>query len=68
MALIYPPQPIDPTTGRPIGNHGEAIDALTFALEHIEDDLDAMDFLRGWMEGDISSSYNFYPWLKQQER
>lgn len=59
-------QRIDQRTGRPFGDHGSAIDAINWALDH-EDDLYNMEaFLTGWREGDLSEWPEYYQWLAQR--
>ena len=60
----------DPTTGRPFGDHGTGSDAIEFALEHIDDFGDAIEFLRSWFEGGAKEDGwdDFYDWLKETGR
>lgn len=57
--------PTDPRTGRPVGDHGTAVQAIEYALEQVGD-CEAVDFLRAWREGDLDEWPEFYPWLKGQ--
>ncbi|MEQ1950962.1 hypothetical protein ABMA59_06045 [Mesorhizobium sp. CN2-181] len=56
---------IDPRTGRPIGDHGTAIQAINYALDVERDDREA--FLRCWREGDLEEWPEFYAWLAKQD-
>jgi hypothetical protein len=59
--------PIDLCTGRPIGDHGTATQAIDYAIDH-EGSAFADAFLRAWREGDLDEWPDFYAWLKQKER
>lgn len=60
---------VDPRTGRPLGDHGTANDAIEFALEHTDGDLANMEaFLRDWREGAVFHEWpEFYSWLRRRE-
>lgn len=58
-------EPIDPRTGRPLGDHGTAIQAIEFAT--INACFEAYEFLKCWMEGDLDYFPEFYEWLKKKE-
>jgi len=49
------------------GDHGSALDAIDYALDH-EPDGDAATFLRRWREGDLSEWPEFYEWLAKREQ
>jgi hypothetical protein len=59
---------IDERTGRPIGDHGSAIDAIDFALHGIvpvPDGPGALDFLRDWRSGDAADEWpGYFTWLE----
>jgi hypothetical protein len=55
---------IDPRTGRPIGDHGTASQAIAFALNVGSE---AEDFLRAWRDGSLEEFPEFYEWLKSPE-
>ena len=57
---------IDPRTGRAIGDHGTANQAIEFAIDWSVCD-DATTFLRSWQQGDLDEWPEFYRWLKVQE-
>lgn len=59
----------DPRTGRPLGDHGTAVQAIDFALEHCNEwgPGEGEDFLRHWREGSLDEWPEFYEWLKEQE-
>lgn len=59
------PGEIDPSTGRPFGDHGEAQDAIDFVLDELRDFTDT--FLRCWREGDLREWPEFYLWLDARE-
>ena len=57
---------LDPRTGRPLGDHGTAVQAINFALDWQfcqQPDV----FLRGWREGSLDEWPEFYDWLRAQE-
>lgn len=57
---------IDARTGRPFGDHGQAIDAMNYALDVIEDWAEMVDFLYAWREGAAFEDWpEFYDWLKE---
>jgi hypothetical protein len=57
----------NPRTGRPIGDHGTANDAIEYVLEsHVDLGCPAEDFLRCWRVGDLDEWPEFYKWLKQK--
>lgn len=55
---------LDPRTGRPIGDHGTAMQAIDFALDHLSVERDT--FLKCWREGDLDEWPEFYEWLFRQ--
>lgn len=60
---------IDPHTGRPLGDHGTAQDAIDYvlgsgALYHEVADV----FLTAWREGNLGEWPEFYAWLKAKGR
>ena len=55
--------PIDSRTGRPIGDHGTAEQAIAFALDAHSDTLQTYEFLEAWRDGDLDEWPEFYPWL-----
>jgi len=59
---------IDPHTGRPLGDHGTAGQAIEFALDKTDYYHEMDDFLRAWREGDLGEWPEFYEWLAEQER
>lgn len=59
---------LDPKSGRPWGDHGEAVQAIRWALDHNpEGDCMAADFLRDWESGDLEQWPEFYAWLSAQD-
>lgn len=58
--------PINPVTGRPLGDHGYAMDALNFVLDvHEPDPGNQIEFLKAWRLGDVADEWpEFYEWLK----
>ncbi len=60
----------DPRTGRPLGDHGTAAQAIEYALEVIprSDCPEPDTFLRAWREGDLEEWPEFYDWLRTQEK
>jgi len=53
---------MDPRTGRPLGDHGTASEAIDFALDYnlcTEPDT----FLRSWRMGSLDEWPEFYEWL-----
>jgi len=64
--LTTPPV-VDPSTGRPVGDHGSHENAMIFALDVIDDSWERDAFLRAWREGDLGEWPEFYPWLKARE-
>lgn len=58
--------PIDPRTGRPLGDHGTALQAISFALDTSQG-LECEDFLRAWREGDLDEWPDFYEYLRNDE-
>lgn len=56
---------IDPFTGRPFGDHGTSLQAITFALD-VDTSGEALTFLRSWREGDLEEWPEFYEWLEAQ--
>lgn len=58
---------IDTRTGRPVGDHGTALQAVNFALDH-EDSGDTNTFLRCWREGDLAEWPEFYEWLAEDDK
>jgi len=57
---------IGPSTGREFGDHGTGSDAIEYALFHIEDDDEKIDFLTEWMVGGAQDEWpEFYKWLKK---
>ncbi|UXO93960.1 hypothetical protein Pan3_38 [Pseudanabaena phage Pan3] len=61
---------IDPRTGRPLGDHGTAQQAIDWALDVLgETDFGVPEyFLSDWREGAAFEEYpEFYDWLREQE-
>lgn len=58
---------IDPHTRRPFGDHGDANDAIEWALDHAPA-FDEVSFLRCWREGNLGEWPEFYAWLKENGR
>lgn len=60
---------IDERTGRPIGDHGIASQAIDYALDVVmNEDCDCSGFLRAWREGSAMDEWpEFYTWLAAQE-
>ena len=58
---------IDPTTGRPYGDHGTADDAVAFILNYRGGDIEAESFLRYWDVGDLRAWPEYYSWLAARE-
>lgn len=58
--------PLDPRTGRAIGDHGTALQAIDFATEYyLCPEPDA--FLKSWKEGSLDEWPEFYEWLKNTD-
>lgn len=59
----------DPRTGRPLGDHGTANDAVEFILNspQIMAPDEGTEFLRAWREGDLDEWPEFYEWLAERE-
>lgn len=58
---------IDPRTGRPVGDHGTAAQAIEWALDQNDDYAGVDCFLRAWREGDLGEWPEFYEWLTRVE-
>jgi len=59
---------IDSRTGRKLGDHGEALHAINYSLDHIDDFYEADSFLKDWREGAAFENWpEYYTWLKEQE-
>lgn len=58
---------IDATTGRWIGDHSTAQQAIDFALDAHDDTLETYEFLKAWREGDLDEWPEFYAWLAKAE-
>lgn len=56
----------DPRTGRPLGDHGTANQAINYVLSRADLGCPAKDFLKCWREGDLDEWPEFYVWLKEQ--
>lgn len=65
-AATVDPERFDPRTGRPMGDHGTALDAINFALDTSQG-LECEDFLRAWREGDLEEWPDFYEWFAARE-
>lgn len=65
-----PEPPRDSRTGRSIGDHGSAHDAITFAIDiHEPDPGNQVEFLRAWQQGSAFEEWpEFYEWLADRER
>lgn len=61
--------PLDPRTGRPLGDHGTANDAIDFVLDGGTEIAPGEEttFLAAWREGDLEEWPEFYPWLAKRE-
>lgn len=60
---------IDPRTGRPLGDHGTANDAIDYALDGGgEAWTQTVEFLTAWRDGDLSEWPEYYRWLRDQGR
>jgi hypothetical protein len=60
-----------PRTGRPLGDHGTAMQAINYAADVIGygDPHDALAFLNAWREGDAAAEWpEFYDWLRRQDK
>ncbi len=57
---------INRNTGRPYGDHGTAEQAIEYAMNHADGEIDA--FLRCWQQGALDEWPEFYTWLEGQER
>lgn len=55
----------DPRTGRAVGNHGTAVQAIDYALGQTAGDVET--FLRAWREGSLEEWPEFYAWLAASE-
>ena len=58
---------IDPRTGRPLGDHGTASQAIEFLLYHRQAPGEETEFLKAWQEGDLADWPEFYEWLARLE-
>ncbi len=59
---------IDPNTGRPLGDHGKASDAIDYALDVLDFIDDPIQFLIDWRDGSAVEEWpEFYDWLKDME-
>lgn len=58
---------IDKRTGRPIGDHGTAIQAIEYATEQYAVMGQEREFLKCWLEGNLDDWPEFYGWLKKKE-
>lgn len=58
--------PIDPRTGRAVGDHGTAQDAIDFCLAHCRT-MEPEVFLRAWREGCMDEWPEYYVWLAKRE-
>lgn len=61
--------PIDPRTGRPLGDHGTAEQAIEFALLYYDRDMlgQEREFLKAWQDGSLDEWPLFYEWLAKRE-
>lgn len=60
---------IDPRTGRPLGDHGTALQAINWALHHAGSDLGELHaFLTNWLEGNLDQWPEYYAWLANGAR
>lgn len=59
---------LDPRTGRPLGDHGTAVQAVAYALDVEQNTGDAVVFLEHWREGNLDEWPEFYDWLKREEQ
>lgn len=60
---------IDPNTGRIVGDHGTAEDALEFILEGGHAPGEETEFLKAWRDGYAFEEWpEFYAWLEQNGR
>jgi hypothetical protein len=55
-------------TGRPLGDHGAAQDAIDFLLDHRQAPGEETEFLRCWREGNLEEWPEYYAWLASRER
>jgi hypothetical protein len=63
------PEALDSRTGRPLGDHGTAQDAIDFVLDSSTefDPGEARLFMEAWREGNAADEWpEFYTWLKDQ--
>jgi len=60
---------IDPTTKRPVGDHGTASQAMDYALAGDNEVwTQEVEFLQAWREGRAAEEWpEFYEWLNEQE-
>lgn len=59
--------PIDPRTGREVGDHGTALQAIEWALDCLDDhDGYVVPFLKAWREGNLDEWPEYYTWLATQ--
>jgi hypothetical protein len=60
----------DPRTGRPLGDHGTALQAIDWILNHCNssDRFEIQPFLKSWMEGDLDEWPEFYEWLSREAK
>jgi hypothetical protein len=59
----------DPRTGREVGDHGTANDAIEFILTAGYDcgPGEEVEFLRAWQQGDLGEWPEFYRWLSGRQ-
>lgn len=60
-------EPINPRTGRAIGDHGTALQAIQYATESYDAMSQEREFLKAWLEGDLDEWPKYYDWLKAKE-
>lgn len=58
---------VDNRTGRPIGDHGTALDAINWLLDVADPYDDNSEFLHCWREGDLGDWPDYYKWLNSKE-
>jgi hypothetical protein len=59
--------PIDKRTGREVGDHGTALQAINFVLDRDKSDpFDKLEFLTAWREGNLDEWPEYYTWLATQ--
>jgi hypothetical protein len=69
VAWRRPVSDIELTHGHPIGDHGTALQAINWVLNHGGPDArcEIEAFLKNWMEGNLDEWPEFYAWLAKED-